>query len=155
MDHGVWCPVWTIEKYKDIWGYKTNSPYDTVCIRGNLLLNTGVNTIFSTLCGGSVVLFDYYNARIGVGDGSAAANASQTGLQGTNKAYARMEYGYPIYGSNQKVIFRAVFDANNGNFTWNEFTVDNGNISLNRLVSNQGVKVAGEIWIVTLEITIT
>ena len=128
-------------------------------IHGNIFLNEGINLIWTAVCGGTFTPFDNANAHIGVGDGTTPADSSQTGLQGTNKYYKGMDDGYPIYGSNQKVVFRATFGADEANFSWNEWTVANGAgdeyINLNRKVESLGTKVQGTTWIFTVELSLS
>ena len=124
---------------------------------GNLLLNEGINEMWTLICGGSATAYSNANAHLGVGDGTTAAAATQTGLVGTNTAFGAMETGYPSFGSNQKAVFRAVFDGTSANFAWQEFTVvnaaDDTGKNMNRLVSNQGTKASGQTW--TLDLTVT
>ena len=92
------------------------------------------------------------NARIGVGDSSTAAAATQTGLQAsTNKTYQAMDSTFPTYGTSQQIVFRATFAAGSANYAWKEFTVDNGTTTLNRLVSTQGTKTSGQSWQLSLQ----
>ena len=63
--------------------------------------------------------------------------------------------GYPTYGTSQKVTYKAVFDGTSANQAWNEFGVlskSSGGILLNRKVSTQGTKTAGQVWELELEI---
>jgi len=127
-------------------------------VEGNLLLNEGINALWTILCSSGGTKFDNTNAYLGVGDSSAAESASQTGLQGTNKTYKGMDTGFPTYGTSQKATWRATFGSSDGNHGWNEFTVANGNsdsaTNLNRKVSAQGTKVSGQTWQLTLEISL-
>ncbi|MDD4352549.1 MAG: hypothetical protein PHU71_06280, partial [Candidatus Gracilibacteria bacterium] len=89
---------------------------------------------------------------------TTTAAASQTGLQAsTNKAYAGMEAGYPTFGSNQQVVWKASFGDGEAQFAWNEFTVENANLGsgapLLRKVESKGTKTAGEIWELTVTVT--
>lgn len=127
-------------------------------IKGNILLNVGINELFTLICSSSGTKFDNANAQIGVGDGTTAEDATQTDLQGTNKAYVGMMTGYPTYGSGQKATWKSSFDGSTGNYAWNEFVVRNGATAakcLNRKVSSQGTKSSGQVWEVTLEITLS
>ena len=67
-----------------------------------------------------------------------------------------MEATFPTNAS-QKVTFRAVFTSAEANYAWQEFTVtnttDDTGDNLNRKVSDQGSKAAGQTWTVDLEIT--
>ena len=128
-------------------------------IKGNILLNSGINELWTLVCSSGGTKFDNTNAQLGVGDSNTAENATQTDLQATtNKAYAGMVSGYPTYGTNQKATWKASFDGNAANFAWNEFVVRNGATAskcLNRKVSAQGTKTSGQVWELTLEITLS
>jgi len=123
---------------------------------GNLTLNEGINELYTILCSAGGTKFDNTNARIGVGDSSTAADATQTGLQATtNKLYKAMDSGWPTFGSAQKATWRSTFASGDANFTWNEITVANGNSdaakNLNRKVQSMGPKTSDYTWIASLE----
>jgi len=87
------------------------------------------------------------------------AIATQTALQAaTNKLYKAMEATFPIRAS-QTVTWRIVCGSTDANFAWNEFTVANGNSdaadNLNRKVSAQGTKAAGQTWTLDLSLTLS
>jgi len=128
-------------------------------IKGNVLLNEGINELWTLVCGGAGTAFSNANAYIGVGDGTTAEDAAQTGLQGTSKLYKGMDAGYPTYGSDQKATWRATFGSAEANFAWEEITVANGSddtaVNLNRKVQSMGTKASGTTWIATLEITLS
>ena len=135
-------------------------PYEILEGEGNVLLNTGINEIWGLITGitsGTNRLFNNVNAKIGVGDSSTAADATQTDLLGTNKAYKGQETGHPTVGS-QKVTFKSSFGDTEANFAWNEWVVKSvdattpTNICLNRKVESLGTKSSGT-W--TLEVSIT
>lgn len=133
--------------------------YSASLIDGNILLNEGINAIWTLSCGGSETAFNNANARLGVGDSAAAEAATQTDLQaGSNKLYKAMDVGYPTFGTLQKGTWKATFGSAEANYAWNEFSVDNGAAALknlNRKVSAQGTKTAGQTWALTLDITIS
>lgn len=126
---------------------------------GNLLLNEGINALWTLVAGGSETAFNNANARLGVGDSSTAEAATQTDLQAaTNKTYKAMDASYPTYGTSQKITFRSTFGSGDANYAWNEFTVDNGSVALknlNRKVSAQGTKTSGQTWQLSLDITLS
>lgn len=130
-------------------------------IDGNVLLNGGITAALNILTGAAAnTKWDNGNARIGVGDNNTAANAAQTGLQANNanKAYGNMANGYPAV-ANQTATWQASFDANTANFGWQEFTVvnaanDTGD-NINRVANNQGTKTAGQVWTVSVAITLS
>jgi len=154
-----WKPRWKIEKYADDETCRAGTPNEVLEFDGNLLLNEGINAIWTLVCGGSETAFSNANARIGVGDSNVAEAATQTDLQAaTNKLYKVMDAGYPTFGTNQKVTFRSTFGATEANWAWNEITVDNGSVALknlNRKVQVMGTKANPATWVVTLEITLS
>lgn len=154
-----WTPVFTIRKYKDRQAFEKGVPFETSVFEGNCLLEEGIGTMWDLIMGAGGTAFDNTTSYIGVGDSSTAAAAGQTGLQAvTNKTYKGMEAGYPSR-TDQTVTWRAVMGGTDANFSWQEFTVANGNsdtaINMNRAVSNQGTKVAGQIWTIDVAITLS
>jgi len=125
---------------------------------GNVALNEGLQLLIDIITGVDTTSnkWDSANAHVGVGDGTAAEDATQTGLQGTNKAFVGMDSGYPSR-TNQTVEFRGTFDGNTANFSWQEFTVvnasDDSGTNLNRKVADKGTKASGETWTLSLKIT--
>ncbi len=151
---------WKITKFRNDADYKAGKPYAIEKFEENLLLNEGINELWSLVCGTGGVKFDNTNAYLGVGDSNAAENATQTGLQAaTNKLYKAMDASYPTYGTNQKATWKSTFGSSDANWAWNEFTVANGNSdasdNLNRKISAQGTKTSGQTWELTLEITLS
>jgi len=147
---------WSIEKVKDLGIFEKPS---LLWIPGNILLNEGINLVWTLVCGGSGTPFNNANAYIGVGDSSTAESATQTGLLGTNVAYKGMDSGYPQYGSNQQAKWQSTFGGDEANFTWNEITVANGSsnaaTNLNRKVQSLGTKASGTTWVAQLTITLS
>ena len=126
QEHIKYHPKWRIAKYADVAAYAANAPFEVVEFDGNLLLNEGIAELLLLLTGGAATAFSNANARLGVGDSTAAAAAAQTGLQAaSNKTYQAMEAGYPQIAA-QTVTFRAVFGSAAANHAWQEFTVANG-----------------------------
>jgi hypothetical protein len=147
---------WVIDKFANDHDALAGKAFEQVVIDGNLLLNAGINLLLTLGAGGAGTAFNNANARIGVGDSTAAEAATQTGLQAaTNKTYKAMDATYPTSGTSQQIVFRATFIGTDANYAWQEFTVDNGTISLNRKVSNQGTKVSGQTWTITVTITLS
>ncbi len=124
----------------------------------DVFLNEGINAIWTLVCGGSETAFNNSNARVGVGNGTATEDATQTGLQGTSTAFAAMDTGYPTFGSDQKAMFKGTFGDGQAEFAWEEFTVDNGatpNKNLHRKVVSKGTKPTGETWVLTIELSLS
>jgi len=130
---------------------------------GNVMLNEGINELWTLVCSSSGTEFDNTNAYLGVGDDTTAESATQDKLQAevnaTNYLYKAMDSGYPTYGSDQKATWRATFGGSDANFSWQEFTVANGSSgtakNLNRKVSDQGTKTSGQQWQLELSITLS
>ena len=151
--------MWYIKKFANEADYIAGKHYEITPVFGNGLLNEGINELLTLACSSSGTKFDTTNAYLGVGDSATAFDAAQTGLQAvTNKTYKAMDSGYPTYGTDQKVTFKSTFTGSDANFDWNEFTVANGNSdsskNLNRKVSAEGTKASGQIWELTLEISV-
>jgi len=141
------------------WSQERPDNAELVEVEGNILLNEGINNgIWPLVCGDSAATpFNNANARIGVGDGTDAESATQTGLTGTNQLYKGMDDGYPTYGTDQKATWQATFDETEANWTWNEWTIDNGaagGVNLNRKVENLGTKTTG-VWVLRVSITLS
>jgi len=147
---------WTINKYADDAAFVAGQAYDRAEIDGNILLNEGIGALLLLLTGGAETAFNNANARLGVGDDSTAAAATQTDLvAAVNKTYKAQAATYPQISA-QTVTFRAVFASADANYAWAEFVVDNGAgaaKTLNRKVSAQGTKASGQTW--TLDVAIT
>lgn len=145
----------------------------------NGALNTGINSLWNIFFGnssaantgaspaGANAIFNNAQARIAVGDSSTAFAASQTWLQAaTNKFAQVMDATFPSVAA-QTISFRITVAGANANFAWNEFVVDNGGGSnststtlsggsaINRAVSAQGTKTAGQTWVPTVTITLS
>lgn len=149
--------LWTIEKFKSDKDYKEGNSYATDVAEGNLLLNEGITELLKLLVGDTADAYSNANARLGVGNSSTAASASDTGLLGGSTAFKAMEATFPQVSA-QTVTFKSVFGSADANFDWEEFTVDNGstpNDNLNRKVESKGTKSSGETWTLTLTITIS
>lgn len=135
-----------------------NVKAEKVETEGNVFLIEGINFLWRMARGDAgLTPFNEANSHIGVGDGTASASPTQTGLQGANKYYKRVDAGYPIIADN-KITFRATFDGTEANFAWNEWTVANGSsddaVNLNRKVESLGVKSEGATWVLQVELTI-
>ena len=150
--------IWKIERYANDEDYTNSIPYNITEFEGNLLLNEGIQLLEDLLIGAGGTTYANANAYLGVGDSSTAAVATQTDLQAsTNKKYVAMDATYPSRAS-QTITWRSTFTSANGNFAWAEFTVGNGAAggdNLNRKVSDQGTKVVGQTWVLSLTLVIS
>lgn len=147
---------WSVEKVRELGIFEKPS---LLVVEGNILLNEGINTLWTLAIGGTATNYGSANARIGVGDGTTAENANQTGLQGTNKAWKAMDAGYPDRPSTTQCRWQSTFGGTEANFTWQEITVvnasDDSGQNLNRKVQNLGTKTSGSTWIAQLIITLS
>jgi hypothetical protein len=123
----------------------------------NVFLDEGIQEIWDlAIAAGGTTAYNNANARTGVGESSAGEDHTQTALQGSTLTFKAMDATYPIR-TNQTVDFRSTYGSGDANNAWNEFTVDNGNSrnkNINRKVSSQGTKVAGQTWVLTISLTI-
>lgn len=146
--------LWRIEKFAE----NAKTPFETVEIEGNILVNAGINALWNLGIGAGGSAFNNANSYLGVGDSSTAAAAAQTDLQAaTNKLRKAMNGGFPTAGTLQKASWQADFTGSEANYAWAEFAVFNASVAgtmLNRKVSAQGTKVSGQTWRLTLEITL-
>jgi len=151
---------WTITKYASEKDYKNRNPFEIVDFEGNILVNEGINYLLTIIATDSKTGTPWSNANayLIVGTGTTAASASDTQATFTNGVVKPMDAGYPTYGTNQTVTWKATFGANDANQAWNEFGVLNaatGGKLLNRKVSAQGTKISGQVWELTLSITLS
>lgn len=151
--------IWKITKYSDAEAKAKGESYDEVEIDGNTLVNEGINELLTILgSSGSGTKYDNSNAYLITGTGSGAATASDTEATFTAGVKEGMEGGYPTYGTSQKITWKASYDGDTANQDWKEFGVLNGSSSgdlLNRKVSDQGTKTAGQVWDLELQITLS
>ncbi len=127
-------------------------------IEGNALVNEGINDMWKLICGSGGVQFSNALANLIVGTGSGAANAADNEATFTAGVKKTMESGFPTYGTSQKATWKSVYASGDANQAWNEFGVLNAASSgelMNRKVSAQGTKTAGQSWELSLEITLS
>jgi len=135
---------------------------DELCIGyGNLWLNEGINEAWLLITGGGGTAFNNANAKIGVGDSSTAAAATQTDLQAaSNKTFVAMDGGFPTSGSSQQAAFKGTFGDGVGSYAWNEWTVRNGASEsaaknlMRKVESTFGTKGSTGSWALTATATL-
>jgi hypothetical protein len=173
-DRGLWGVKWTLEKFDaDLDDYlrefghgveayerfhRENSPYERRVIEGNLLVNNGIQLMLDALTGTAITAFSNANARIGVGDSTTAAAASQTDLQAaTNKLRKVMDATFPSRAA-QTTSWKSSFTSAEANFAWQEWAIFNAasgaTSMLNRKVESLGTKSTGT-WTLQGDVTIT
>jgi len=172
LDSMNWTSKLKLEKYNNDESLDSGLPDEVVEIEGNTALDLGLNTIWKLVNGQSssdgVYQLDSINTHVGVGNSSATAQSSQSGLLGSNKFYAPMDNStviYPVVDNNVLTV-RAKFGPADANFTWNEWGILNGNpdnpgsrdpssiVQFNRKVEPMGSKVEGSTWIIIAELII-
>lgn len=147
----------------------------------NKVINAGMILVFNYMIGtGSLAFFTNTTSRLGVGDGLGSvpteANTDVGLAATTNRYFAGMQATYPnITGTAPPQLnFQAQYASGNGNFVWNEWSVDNattagtalpgntatayaaGGISaLNHRGVGLGTKVSGAVWTLTVNVTVT
>ncbi len=172
-DKLTWNTKWRVEKRDGDWSAEdiaagiAPAPYEVIEGEGNMLVYGGISNIWECLKGGgtstpgqNLTFFDNTNAKLGVGDGTAAEAATQTDLQGTNKTRKAMDATYPTHTdgttvSSNVITFQATFatgEANHGWKEWGTFNAASGGRMLNRKQVDLGTKASGT-W--TLQVTIT
>lgn len=127
-------------------------------IHGNALVNEGINEMWTVLCSASGAEWSNANANLIVGTGSGAADPSDTEVTFTSGVKKTMEATFPTYGTSQKATWKSSYGSGDANQAWNEFGVLNAASSgklMNRKVSAQGTKTAGQTWELSLEITLS
>lgn len=154
------------------------APYE-VAEFTNILLNAGITALWNIFFGntsaanvgtsaaGANAVFNNAQARIGIGDSTAAAAATQTDLQAaTNRYWQVMDATFPSVSA-ESISFKATIGSGNANFQWQEWGIDNcgasnatsttrsGGSMLNRAVSAQGTKASGQTWVPTATITLS
>ena len=151
-----WLVHWKLEKFRG--EARPENLYDVIEGDGNLLMNAGINEIWTLVAGTGGTPFNNANAHIGVGDSSTAADASHTDLQAvTNKLRKGMDAGFPTFGTSQKATWKATFDTDEANFAWEEWAIFNADTAgemLNRKVESFGTKTSDESWALTVDVTL-
>lgn len=124
-----------------------------------MLVNNARNLIASWIVGdGLTPAFNAANCRLGVGDSSTAAAATQTDLQAaTNKLRKVLDTGYPVRVNNA-ITMRTTFLKTEAVWAWNErgvFNAASGAASmLSRRVVNYGTKPNTVSWVLTCTDTV-
>lgn len=180
-EKALWRPVARVEKFAyadldrlgllDVDGSALRAegvkPYETRISEGNLLLNAGINRLISLLIGAGGQAYTNTFARLGVGEGTTAAVATQTDLVGPGKYFKACDAGFPNGSTAQTLTAQATYDTNTANFAWNEWGIDSGGagastsgatvggVLLNRKVPSPslGTKASGT-WVLTVTVTI-
>lgn len=159
LDSKTWQVLASVEKWHVAADRAAGLPPDEIVeVPDNLLVNEGITLLLNLLIGAGGTVFNNANSYIGVGNGTAAAAAGNTGLGGSSVDYQAMEASYPSL-TGQTVTWRSIWGSTEGNFAWDEWTVANGNsnsaTNLNRKVASLGTKGSGSSWTLTVTITVS
>jgi hypothetical protein len=157
-----------VEKYYPLTGHR-----EYLDIPGNVAANGGMANIWNRLLtrnpstsstGAQLQAFSTGNARIGLGNSTATAAATQTDLQGASKKYNGMDTGYPLKfnvttSSGRMAIFQAIFTSSQANFAVKEWGIFNSTSAakrmLNRKQQDLGTKTSAARWTVTLTLSVS
>lgn len=137
----------------------------------NLLMHGGVSALWQCLMGNgtatagqALTYFNAANAAIGAGNGTTAAAATQTNLQGASKLRKGMDSTYPQHTDGttvaaKTITFRSTFGTGEANFDWQEVAIFNSATDatgrmLNRLVQAIGTKTSAVSRVVTVTVDI-
>lgn len=127
----------------------------------NAVPNIGEDVIIGLLTNGeagmvATAAYNNANAKIGVGDSTAAFAETQTNLQAvTNKLRKAMNATYPKdNATEQQVEFQSDFGSAEANFAWQEWALfnhvtDGSGQMLSRKVESFGTKASGSTWTLT------
>lgn len=136
------------------------TPYDTVEVEGNLLVNVGIQRLEDLLIGAGGTAYNNGNSRIGVGNSATAAAAGDTNLNGASKYFMTMDATFPSRSA-QTITWKATFASGVAQFAWEEWCIDNGTTAgttvvtpiLNHKVTSFGTKGA-TTWVMTATLVI-
>jgi hypothetical protein len=163
VDRLHWSVKTKLEKWHESAAHDAGSDPDVVeDYEGNLLLNAGITRLLNLLIGtASTQAYDATHSRIGVGDSSTAAAATDTSLVAATNKFFHLVDSVPTVSA-QTVTFVATFGSSDANYAWQEWCIDQGTASnttgvapaLNRKVQSMGTKASGATWVFTVSITI-
>lgn len=138
-------------------------PYAVEEHPGNLLMYGGASLLWERLIGTSVTAFNNANAYLAVGNSSFAATPTQGDMQGTAHREA-MDATYPIHTSgatqaDASIVFKSTYEDGDAEFAWQEWGLfnhvsDQTNNMLNRKVFSGGTKAPGDVWSLTVTLTL-
>lgn len=146
-----------LEKFADGQAVRENRPYIRIVIF-NIFVTVGLVEVWSLITAQGGTAYSAANANLAVGDSAAAPAVGQVALQGANQARAPMNPGFPNAPVGGVEVWQADFGPLVANFDWNEFAVFNapiGGTMMDRAVSAQGVKIAGQTWRLTFTFTLS
>src|SRR4030067_1626054 len=88
-------PGRTVTNFENDGAFERGEHFEKNIIEGNLLLNEGITEFLSLLTGGAATAFSNASAKLGVGDSTTAAAATQTALQAArNRLYKEVDSAF-------------------------------------------------------------
>jgi hypothetical protein len=143
-------------------------PYDVAVVDGNIGLNLGIQCALDTIGGYTATTWSgATTTALVVGDlttaESATATECKTSLAATDGtgclAMCLDASTYPTRAT-QTLTWQASASATSGNFAWNNFIVTTARsavtgIPLIRKLSQQGTKVSGQVWQLSVAVTMS
>jgi hypothetical protein len=148
-------------------------PYlTTIHEDANLITNAGWAALLGGVAGSTIgTKFSAAAGRIGVGTGTGPATAFDTHLSGdtgsgSTTSYYQLVSGAPVINTASvpaTLTFQATYGTTVANFAWEEFGIDNysassvttigtSSVFFNHGISNQGAKVSGQVWEMTVTV---
>lgn len=147
----VWEGRARVEKFHD----GETAPYEVIESEPNLMLTAGAGLMWSLVTGAGGSALNATNAHLCVGNGTTAASAGQTDLQGASK-FRKLVSATPSLSTNQ-AAFVATFTTAEANFAWEEAGVANassGGTLVNRFLQAFGTKTSAAQWVLTVTLSL-
>lgn len=162
MDAGKVLGEFQVTKFENAEALALGEPYLVGEKFRNQLVNVGMVAMWDLITAqGGITAFSNAAAFLGVGDSNTAVSVAQTDLQAaSNKLYTAMDVSFPNAPSNGVEQWRCTVAGGSGNYHWQEYGVFNGNNPptakmMNRSLSDQGTKTAGQSWQLLYQITLS
>lgn len=160
VEHGNVLGEFQVTKFENEEALRLNEPYLIGTPFRNQLVNGGMVLMWELITAqNGRTAFSNAAAYLGVGDSTTAFAVSQTDLQASsNKIRTAMDVSYPNAPTLGVEQWRSTLTSGNGNFHWQEFALFNaaaGVTMMNRSLSDQGTKTAGQSWQLLYQITLS
>jgi hypothetical protein len=161
---------WYIKRYENTKDFKDRIIYEEKeskdcfergqfsTIKGNVLLQEGIEELWKLAATTGGTQWNTTNGHLGVGTSTTAAANTDTGLL-AGAVYADVT-SVTINGTgNTTCNWVASFASGVANQAWQEYSLSNTSLdtgkNLNRKVSSQGTKQSGQVWELTLSISLS
>lgn len=143
--------LWTVRKFWADDDLRRATPYEVI-EHENAMVTAGATAMWNRFVDQAAVpAFNGTNARLGVGDSSAAVAAGQTDLQAATNKLRKLVDAAPVI-SGATATFVATFTTAEANFAWLEaasFNAASGATMFNRVAQNFGTKTSSVQWVLT------